>query len=103
MKSVKIYNIIRLFSIGFTKKKNLFSNSKVIGSVSNENVWEDNRYTAKQFVESFVRAGNLRLKTLLTPDIVRSDEPNDVVIRIFKGKTKKSQFSIDCNATLIDF
>lgn len=45
-------------------------------------------------VVSYVRNRSNRLKTILTPGVVRNNEPNEVLIEIFAGKSLLNQLKI---------
>lgn len=58
----------------------------VIGSVEEEAAWQGNRQTSNAVVESFIDKGDKRIRTLVTPNIIRTNEPNEVRVDLFKGK-----------------
>lgn len=45
----------------------------------------DGSVRSDSYDESYVMKGNKRLKSLITPGIVRPNEPNEVLIEIFAG------------------
>lgn len=63
----------------------------VIGSVIEDSVWQNNRYYVKEYVESYIQVEGKRLKTLITPNVIRTNEPNEVLVELFQGNFHKNE------------
>lgn len=58
----------------------------VIGQETQEDVYRDGRTITESYSESYVSKDGARIKSLTTPGIIRSNEPNEILVEIFAGK-----------------
>lgn len=72
----------------------------MIGAVVEHQVFKNHNYRLISYVESFVRNSKQRITSLLTPGIVRNDEPNEVLVEIFKG-IHKTHFGLRYSKLLL--
>lgn len=62
----------------------------VVGSNKNTHT----SYYPEENHESYIMKNDIRIKSLITPDIIHVDEPNEIEVEILKGTVETYLFTI---------